>query len=66
MTYKIHVSTNKKFKRIKEFETKKSSATISNLKKGKTYYVRVMYTVTEDGETINSSWSKTKSVTIKK
>ena len=65
-TFKIQVSTSKKFKSLKEFETKKSSATISNLKKGKTYYVRVMYTVTEDGETVSSNWSKTKSITIKK
>lgn len=66
VTYKIQVSTSKKFKSVKEFETSKPSATVSNLKKGKTYYVRVMYTVAEDGETVNSSWSKTKSVTIKK
>lgn len=65
-TFKIQVSTSKKFKSLKEFETKKTSATISNLKKGKTYYVRVMYTVTEDGENVSSNWSKTKSITIKK
>ncbi|MBO4421320.1 MAG: fibronectin type III domain-containing protein, partial [Lachnospiraceae bacterium] len=66
ITYKIQVSTSKKFTSIKEFETNKTSVTISNLKKGKTYYVRVMYTVTEDGETTSSSWSKAKSITIKK
>ncbi len=64
--YKIQVSTSKKFKNIKEFETNKASATIRKLKKGKKYYVRVMYTVTEDGETVSSSWSKVKSITIKK
>lgn len=64
--YKIQISTNKNFKSSKEFETKKTSATISKLKKGKTYYVRIMYTVTEDGETVSSNWSKTKSIKIKK
>lgn len=64
--YKIQVSTNKKFKNAKEVDSKKASATISKLKKGKTYYVRVMYTVTKDGKTTTSNWSKTKSITIKK
>lgn len=64
--YKIQISTNKNFKSSKEFETKKTSATISKLKKGKTYYVRIMYIVTEDGETVSSNWSRTKSIKIKK
>ncbi|MCM1157212.1 MAG: leucine-rich repeat protein [Bacteroidales bacterium] len=39
--YVIQYSTNRKFKKAKAVSTKKNTTTLKNLKKGKTYYVRV-------------------------
>lgn len=65
--YQIQYSTNKNFKSgNKSVKTKKTSYTIKNLKKGKKYYVRVRSYKTVDGKTYYSSWSGSKTVTIKK
>lgn len=64
--YKIQVSTDKNFKKsVKTYTVKKNkttSYTVKSLKAKKTYYVRVC---TYKGS-VQSSWSKTKSVKIKK
>ncbi len=60
--YVIQYSTNKKFKNAKEVGTDQTSITLSKLKKKKTYYIRVKYTI--DGQ--SSEWSEVKSIKIKK
>lgn len=65
--YQIQYSTSSKYKSgNKSVKTKKTSYTIKNLKKGKKYYVRVRSYKTVDGKTYYSSWSGSKTVTIKK
>ncbi len=68
--YEIRYSTDKSFKKnVKQKTIKKNStvkATLSGLKGGKTYYVRIRaYKKTADG-TFRGSWSKTKTVKVKK
>lgn len=64
--YKIQISTDKNFKKsVKTYtvkKTKTTSYTAKNLKAKKTYYVRIC---TYNGK-VQSSWSKVKSVKIKK
>ena len=60
--YTIQYSTNKNFKNAKEVESKKTSTIISKLKKNKTYYVRVKYTI----DSQSSDWSEVKTIKIKK
>ncbi len=68
--YEILYSTDKSFKKgVKQKIIKKNStvkATLNGLKGGKTYYVRIRaYKKTADG-TFRGSWSKTKTVKVKK
>ncbi|MCI5492520.1 MAG: hypothetical protein MR425_00140 [Lachnospiraceae bacterium] len=63
VTYIVQYSTNKKFTSgvKKEKVNGAKAVTITKLKSGKTYYVRVM--VKKNGQ--SSSWSKAKSVKVK-
>ena len=73
--YKIQYSTNKKFKgkttkEIKIGKPNAASKTISKLKSGKKYYIRICVykTVKSNGnvQEIDSGWSKAKSVKLAK
>lgn len=66
--YQIVYATNKKFTQNKKTVTTKStSKTISKLKKGKTYYVKVRaYTKDSKGKKIYGKYSGVKKVKIKK
>ena len=65
--YQIKYSTSKKFtkKTTKTVNAKGTSKTISKLKKGKVYYVKVRTYKTVGGTKYFSGYSKTKKVTIK-
>lgn len=65
--YRIKYCTNSKFigAKYKTVSSAKLSDTVSGLKKGKTYYVKVAaYTTTKDGKKIYGNWSDAKTVTI--
>ena len=66
--YEIKYSTSKKFskKTTKTVTTSKLKKTISGLKKGKTYYVKVRSFKKVSGKTYYSNYSKIKKVKIKK
>ena len=65
--YEISYATNSKFKSAKKVRTAAKSKSISKLKKGKTYYVRVRaYKVDSTGAKIYGSYSKAAKVKIKK
>lgn len=67
--YEVQYSTSGKFKNAKKVKIKKAtttSTTISKLKKGKKYYVRIRTYKTVSGKTYYSAWSKGKSAVIKK
>lgn len=68
--YQIQYSTSKTFaknnKTVKISGASKSSKTISKLKKGKTYYVRIRTYKTVSGKTYYSDWSSKKKVKISK
>ncbi len=66
--YQIQYSTSSKMKKAKTVTTKKNSSTsksVKELKKGKTYYVRVRTYKTVSGKNIYSSWSKIKKIKVK-
>ena len=67
--YMIQYSTDKNFRKsVKTANIRKNkttSTTLSKLKKGKTYYVRIA-TYKKSGGKICSSWSKVKKIRIKK
>lgn len=63
--YRIKYCTNSKFigAKYKTVSSSKLSDTVSDLKKGKTYYVKVAaYTTTKDGKKIYGNWSEAKAV----
>lgn len=64
--YQLRYSTSKKFKKKQTKTTAKSTFTISRLKKGKTYYVKVRAYNKVNGKKVYSPWSKVKKVKIKK
>lgn len=65
--YEISYATNSKFKSAKKVRTAAKSKSISKLKKGKTYYVRVRaYKADSTGAKIYGSYSKAAKVKIKK
>ncbi len=67
--YQIQYATNSTFKKAKTVTVKSkktASTTISKLKKGKKYYVRICGYKTYKGTNYLSEWSPTKRVTIKK
>lgn len=64
--YQVQYATSSSFKSAKSVKTTASSKTISKLSKNKKYYVRVRSYKVSGGKTYYSSWSKVKTVTIKK
>ena len=66
--YEIKYSTNSKFKQnVKKIKTKSLKKTLTKLKKGKTYYVKVRpYYKDSLGRTIYGKYGKVKRVKIKK
>ena len=67
--YQIQYSTNKKFSGAKKVTVKtgkKVKTTISGLKKGKKYYVRIRAYKKVSGKNNYSAWSKNQKVTIRK
>ena len=66
--YEISYSTDKKFKKaVTKKNTAKTSYTISKLKKGKTYYVRVRaYKVDSTGKKVYGKYSSMKKVKVSK
>ncbi len=67
--YQIQYSTSKSFSSKKSTTVKgasKVSKTLSKLKKGKTYYIRIRSYKTVSGTKYYSAWSSKKSVKIKK
>lgn len=69
--YQVQIARNKKFTKKKiEYSSQSNSeskVTFINLKKKKTYYVRIRtYTLTENDKKCYSSWSKVKKIKIKK
>ena len=66
--YEISYSTNKKFKKaVTKKNTAKTSYTISKLKKGKTYYVRIRaYKMDSTGKKVYGKYSSVKKVKISK
>lgn len=66
--YRVQYSTNKKFKKgTKTKTTTKTSLTLSGLKKGKTYYVRVCaYKLDSANNKVYGKYSAAKKVKIKK
>lgn len=66
--YKIVYSTDKKFKKsVRSTTTNKTGKTLTKLKKGKTYYVKVCaYKLDSKGEKVYGPYSKVKTVKIRK
>lgn len=65
--YQIRYSTKSNMKSAKKVTAKKNTLTASKLSKGKKYYVQVRaYKVDSAGKKVCGSWSKTKTIKIKK
>ena len=67
--YELQYATKSNFKSgvsKKDLSSKKTSATYTKLKKGKTYYVRMRAYVKVNGKKVYGSWSSKPSVKIKK
>ena len=66
--YEISYSTDKKFKKaVTRKNTTKTSYTISKLKKGKTYYVRIRaYKVDSTGKKVYGKYTSVKKVKVSK
>ena len=64
--YQVQYATSSSFKSAKTVKTTAASKTLSKLTKNKKYYVRVRSYKVSGGKTYYSSWSKVKTVTIKK
>lgn len=64
--YQIAYATKSSMKGQKTKTFKGTSITIKSLKKKKTYYIRVRAYTKKNGQTVYGSWSKKKSIKIKK
>ncbi len=65
--YEISYAANKKFKSAKKKITSKTTITLTKLKKGKTYHVRVRaYKLDSKGKKVYGKWSNIKKVKIQK
>ena len=60
--YQLQYALNKKFKKKKSVQTKKSKYTIKKLKKKKTYYIRVRAYKMNGKKKVYGKWSKVKAV----
>ncbi len=63
--YEISLSTNKNFSKTKTYIAKKIKKTISGLRQGKKYYVKVRAYKKIKGKKIYGNWSKAKSMITK-
>ena len=64
--YQLQYALNKKFKKKKSIQTKKTKYTIKKLKKKKTYYIRVRAYKMNGKKKVYGKWSKVKKVKVKK
>ena len=64
--YQLQYALNKKFKKKKSVQTKKTKYTIKKLKKKKTYYIRVRAYKMNGRKKVYGKWSTVKKVKIKK
>ena len=64
--YQLQYAMNKKFKKKKSVQTKKTKYTIKKLKKKKTYYIRVRAYKMNGKKKVYGRWSTVKKVKIKK
>ena len=64
--YQLQYAMNKKFKKKKSVQTKKTKYTIKKLKKKKTYYIRVRAYKMNGRKKVYGKWSTVKKVKIKK
>lgn len=64
--YQVAYATNKKFKKKKTKKFSKTSVTLKKLKKKKKYYVKVRAYKKSGKKVVYGSWSKVKSIKIKK
>ena len=64
--YQLQYALNKKFKKKKIVQTKKTKSTIKKLKKKKTYYIRVRAYKMNGRKKVYGKWSTVKKVKIKK
>ena len=64
--YQLQYAMNKKFKKKKSVQTKKTKYTIKKLKKKKTYYIRVRAYKMNVKKKVYGKWSTVKKVKIKK
>ena len=64
--YQLQYAVNKKFKKKKSVQTKKTKYTIKKLKKKKTYYIRVRAYKMNGKKKVYGKWSTVKKVKIKK
>ena len=64
--YQLQYALNKKFKKKKSVQTKKTKYTIKKLKKKKTYYIRVRAYKMNGKKKVYGKWSKVKKVKVKK
>lgn len=60
--YQLQYALNKKFKKKKSIQTKKTKYTIKKLKKKKTYYIRVRAYKMNGKKKVHGKWSKVKAV----
>ena len=66
-SYQIQYALDKKFKKkSKKVSAKKTTVTIKNLQKKKTYFIRVRACKTVKGSKVYGKWSKSSNVKIKK
>ena len=64
--YQVAYDTSKKFKNKKTKKVTKSKITLTKLKIGKTYFIRVRAVTIESGKKVYSKWSKVKKIKVKK
>ena len=64
--YQLQYALNKKFKKKKSIQTKKTKYTIKKLKKKKTYYIRVRAYKMNGKKKVYGKWSMVKKAKIKK
>ena len=64
--YQLQYALNKKFKKKKSIQTKKTKYTIKKLKKKKTYYILVRAYKMNGKKKVYGKWSKVKKIKVKK
>ncbi|MBQ1407771.1 MAG: CAP domain-containing protein [Eubacterium sp.] len=64
--YRVRYQTGKTVKTVKVKKASAKSKTLTKLKKGKTYTIKVQSYKTSGGSTVYSKWSKAKKVKVKK